>query len=151
EDVQRIRRLLLALPAEHQHARTDLMAQYDIAVAQHLALKSQLAVEHRSAPCVTSADIADLLQLTGDIRPLWDAPQRTNAERKQLLQTLISEIIVHHADRDRADLEIIWKGGLRERLTAYRARGVEAVVAAKTREGKSGRVIATELNAAGAV
>ena len=151
EDVQRIRRLLLALPAEHQHARTDLMAQYDLAVAQHLALKSQLALENTSALSVTSADIGDLLQLTSDIRHLWHAPQRTNAERKQLLQTVISEIIVHHADRDRAELEIVWKGGLRERLAAYRARGLEAVVAGKTLEGKSGRAIAKELNAAGAV
>jgi len=151
EDVQRIRQLLLALPAEHQHARTDLMAQYNDAVERHLALKSQLALESTSALSVTSADIADLLQLTSDIRQLWDATQRTNAERKQLLQSVISEIIVHHADRDRADLEIVWKGGLRERLVVYRARGLEAVVAEKTREGESGRAIAKALNAAGAV
>jgi hypothetical protein len=100
---------------------------------------------------ITSADIGQLIQLTDNIRQLWEAPQRTNDQRKQLLATVIEEIIVHHADRDGADLEIVWKGGHRERLPVYRPRGLEAVVADRTREGKSSRAIADELNAAGAV
>src|SRR5215470_13664692 len=40
EDIQRVRQLLLNLPAELQHARNDLMAQYDEAVQRHLMLKT---------------------------------------------------------------------------------------------------------------
>jgi hypothetical protein len=64
---------------------------------------------------------------------------------------VIAEIVLLHADRDGADLEIVWKGGLRQSLRAYRARGLEAAVAERTREGKTSRVIADELNHEGAV
>ena len=100
---------------------------------------------------VTSADIGDLIQLTRNVRQLWAAPQRTDDERKRLLQTLISEVIVHHADRARADLELVWKSGLREPLQVLRPLGVDAAVRELTLQGKNAARIADELNAAGVV
>jgi DNA invertase Pin-like site-specific DNA recombinase len=151
EDLQRIRQLLLNFPTGLQHARNDLMAEYDSAVARHLALKTHLATEPATVLSVTTADIGDLIEQTRNIRHLWEAPRRTNDQRKQLLQAVISEIIVHRADRDGADLEIAWTGGLRQPFRVYRPRGVEALVADRTQKGKSSRAIADELNAVGAI
>jgi hypothetical protein len=151
EDVDRLFQLLKNVPAELQSARNDLWAKYNEAVQHQLEVKTQLARETTPSLSITSAAIGQLIQLTHDVRQLRDAPQRTNDQRKRLLETVIEEIIVHRADREGADLEIVWKGGLRERLPVYRPRGLEAVVADRTREGKSSRAIADELNAAGAV
>ncbi|PYN93786.1 MAG: hypothetical protein DMD91_29335, partial [Candidatus Rokuibacteriota bacterium] len=151
EDVQKIRQLLLNLPPDVQAARIDLAAQYNTAVERQLELKTKLKMNTTPSLSVTSADIDDLVQLTRNVRQLWAAPQRTDDERKRLLRTLISEVILHHADREGADLEIVWKGGLRQPVRVLRPRGVEATVRDLTLQGKSAVRIADELNAAGVV
>jgi DNA invertase Pin-like site-specific DNA recombinase len=151
EDLQRIRQLLFNLPPELQHASIDLMAQYDVAARRHLELKTQLATETTSSLSMTVADTGDLIELTRNVRQLWQAPQRTNEERKRLLQAVVSEVILQRADRETADLEIVWKGGLRQVLTVRRPRGVDAYVATQTGTGKKAQQIADELNAAGAI
>jgi DNA invertase Pin-like site-specific DNA recombinase len=151
EDSQKIRQLLMNLPPDLQHARIDLMKEYDAAVQRQLDLKTQLAMETIPSLSMSTADIGELLALAGKIRPLWESPRRTHQERKQLLQTLLAEVIVHRADRAGADLEMVWHDGSRQPLQVYRAGGVEAFVADRTRAGKSSQAIANELNAAGAV
>jgi len=151
EDVDRLLRLLKSVPAELQPARNDLWAKYNEAVQHQLEVKTQLSRQTATSFSVTTADIGELIELTGNARGLWDAPQRTHAERKQLLEAVLEEILVHHADREGADLELVWKGGLRERVPVYRPRGLEAGVADRSREGKSARAIADELNTVGAV
>ena len=151
EDVQGLYQLLRNAPPEVQSARGDLWTKYNAAVQHQLQLKTQLASETAPSLSVTTADLGRLIQLTGNIRRLWEAPQRTYDEKKQLLKTVIAEIVVHQADRDGAEIEIMWKGGLKQPLRVYRARGVEALVADRTRAGKSSRAIADELNAVGAV
>jgi DNA invertase Pin-like site-specific DNA recombinase len=150
EDVDEYRRLLKSVPEAMQAARNDLWAKYDEAVQRQLALKNQRA-KNTTALSISTADAALLVQLTRDVRQLWHAPQRTNEQRKQLLESVIEEILVHQADRTGADLEIVWKGGLREPLRVHRPRGVEAVVAEETRAGKTAAAIAEKLNRAGAV
>jgi DNA invertase Pin-like site-specific DNA recombinase len=151
EDVEKLLQLLKNVPPELQSAHADLWAKYNAAVQRGLELKTQLAMETVPSLSITTADIGELITLTGNIRQLWAAPQRTNAEKKELLQTLIAEVIVHRADREGADLEILWKDGSRQPLRVYRASGVEAFVADRTRQGKNSQAIADELNAAGAV
>lgn len=151
EDVEKLFQLLKNVPPELQSAHADLWAKYNGAVQRRLELKTQLAMETVPSLSITTADIGELVTLTGNVRQLWEAPQRTNAEKKQLLQTLIAEVIVHRADREGAELEIVWNGGFRQPLRVYRAGGVEAFVADRTREGKTSQAIADELNEAGVV
>jgi DNA invertase Pin-like site-specific DNA recombinase len=151
EDAEKLFQLLKNVPPELQSAQGELWVKYNAAVQRRLELRTQLAMETVPSLSITTANIPELITLTGNIRQLWEAPQRTNAEKKQLLQTLIAEVIVHRADREGADLEMVWNGGFRQPLRVYRAGGVEAFVADRTREGKSSQAIADVLNAAGAV
>jgi len=150
-EVDRHRGALLNVPPHLQHARVDLMTQLDGAVQRCSELKTQLARETIPLPSVMAADVGELIRLSHNIGQLWASPRRTNEERKRLLQTLISEVILHRADRDVAEVEIVWKGGLRERFQVLRARGVEAVVRDLTLQGKTAARIADELNAAGVI
>jgi excisionase family DNA binding protein len=58
---------------------------------------------------------------------VWQATTTTDRERKQLLRTLIREIVVTvHATERRADVEIAWEGGARSELQVkLNARGPE--------------------------
>ena len=151
EDVQGLFQLLKSAPAELQSARNDLWAKYNTAVQHQLELKTQLATETAASLSLTPVDIGHLIQLTRNTRQLWESPQRTNDQKKQLLQTVITEIVVHRADREGADVEIVWKGALRQAVRVHRPRGVERRIADRTRTGNSIRAIADELNAEGAV
>jgi hypothetical protein len=150
QEVDELYTLLKHLPPHLHAAHIDLMTKYDTAVQRQLELKSQLTKQALLAP-LTIADVGDLTRLTGNVRQLWQAPARTYEERKQLLRAVIAEVDVHQADREGAIVEIVWIGGLRERLTVLRPRGVEAVVAKRTRDEETSTAIAGELNRAGTV
>jgi excisionase family DNA binding protein len=57
-------------------------------------------------------------QLARDLPRLWSAPTTTDRDRKGLLRTLISEVIVTaHRDDGRAAVEVCWEGGARTELS----------------------------------
>ena len=124
EDVERMRRFAMNIPPALEHARLDALAKYEAAVKQQMALKTQLSMETISAVRVTPADIDELVQLTRNVRALWVAPHRTHQEQKRLLHALLTEVLLLRADREAADVEIVWKGGLRHAPPGpSRARG----------------------------
>jgi uncharacterized protein YjiS (DUF1127 family) len=127
------------------------MVQYNAAVEHQQEVKTQLAAEAVPSLSISPRDIADLIGLTTNVRQLWTAPRRTDQERKRLLQTQLSDIVLTRLDREAVDVELVWKSGLREPLRVLRPRGVDAFVRDRTREGKSAPNIAAELNAAGVV
>jgi DNA invertase Pin-like site-specific DNA recombinase len=118
--------------------------KYDEALEHLEALKRDLA---RTAPMtrvtITAGDAAELRALTERIPELWAVA--TNAERKQLLRTVVPEIIVQAVTKEAVDLEIVWVGGLRQRIRALRPAGVDQVVAAVRKTGKDAATIAEEL------
>jgi len=150
-EVQKIRALALKLPAELQHARVDLMEQYNTAVARVAELKRQRAAAGPPPASLTSADVDELIRRTANVRQLWAAPARTNADRKRLVRAVITEVVIREVTHEAAQIEIVWKGGLRERVPVRRPRGVDAAVRDLTLQGKSAASIADELNAAGVV
>src|SRR4051812_16270712 len=80
----------------------------------------------RPAP-LTDDQRAALARLARDLPRLWNAPTTTDRDRKELLRTLVRDVIVtaHRADK-RADVEICWEGGARTELTVrLNARGPE--------------------------
>src|SRR5207247_7618487 len=147
-EVQQIRAFALKVPAELQHARIDLMEQYNAAVARLMELKRQPAAAGPLPPSLTTADLDELIRRTANVRQLWMAPTRTNADRKSLIRAVIAEVVVHEVNREAAEIEIIWKGGLRQAVTVLRPAGVDAVVQARTRNGDSAATITDTLNAA---
>ena len=72
--------------------------------------------------------------LARDLPRVWDAETTTDRDRKELLRTLVSDVIVtvHAADK-RADVEICWEGGARSELAVrLNARGPESRRLART-------------------
>jgi excisionase family DNA binding protein len=80
----------------------------------------------RPAP-LTDAERHALARLARDLPRLWAAPTTTDRDRKELVRTLVAEVVVTcHPDERRAAVEIAWEGGARTELgVRLNARGPE--------------------------
>jgi excisionase family DNA binding protein len=85
------------------------------------------ALEHARPQPLTDAERRALAALARDLPQLWDAATTTDRDRKQLLRTLIREIVVTvNGEQRRAAVEVAWEGGARTALTVkLNARGPE--------------------------
>jgi len=85
-------------------------------------------LESRRPEPLTSAEREALGRIAKDLPGLWAADTTTDRDRKELLRTLISEIVVTVTDTPRqADVAICWEGGARTELTVPLVhRGVES-------------------------
>ena len=74
-------------------------------------------LEARQPEPLTPAERHALARLARDLPRLWRADTTTARDRKELLRTLVGEVIVTvKEDPRRAELEIVWEGGARTAL-----------------------------------
>ncbi len=74
-------------------------------------------VTRRLLASLTAAERQALARLARDLPHLWDAETTTARDRKELLRTLVGEVIVTVKDDPRrAEIEIVWEGGARTEL-----------------------------------
>jgi hypothetical protein len=80
----------------------------------------------RPAP-LTDAERTALTRLARDLPRLWKSDTTTDRDRKELLRTLIGDVVVTvHAEQRRAAVQICWEGGARTELSVrLNARGPE--------------------------
>ena len=84
-------------------------------------------LDARQPEPLTDAERQALGWLARDLPRLWDANTTTPRDRKELLRTLVCEVVVTvKPDPRRAEIEIIWEGGARTELrVALNQRGPE--------------------------
>jgi DNA invertase Pin-like site-specific DNA recombinase len=150
DQVTRLRRLLISM-ADLPDAHADLKIEFDAAARRVNTLKAELEPSTSPRSAITVADIEELVHRTRNVHDLWKSPRRSPQDRKQLIRAVVSEVVVLRADIQTADVEIVWKGGLRQPVTVYRSRGVDSYVADHSRAGKPAQQVADDLNAAGVV
>ena len=73
-----------------------------------------------TAARVTDSDADELIRLSANVRELWNAKTTTNEDRKRLLRTVLSEVIVKAISSDALDVELVWVAGLRSPLRVPR-------------------------------
>jgi hypothetical protein len=124
--------------ARRQHAladpnsrlvRADLEARFEEALRRRDEFRQQLTL--LAAPPATSIgpDAAkELVTLAADVRRLWQAPSTTNEDRKQLLRTALSQILVVASTEQYLDIELVWAGGRREPHRIPRPKAVDQLV-----------------------
>ena len=92
------------------------------ALEQALALAERerraLAELHRHRPAPLSEHERRVLRrLAGDLRRVWAAPSMTDRDRKELLRTLLEDVVISvDRERHRATVELFWQGGARSEL-----------------------------------
>jgi DNA invertase Pin-like site-specific DNA recombinase len=127
-EADRARRQFDACEPEHRLVARTLERSLEDALAAVERERGKLSALEQARPApLTDGERAALARLARDLPRLWNAPTTTDRDRKELLRTLVRDVIVtvQAADK-RADVEICWEGGARTELTVrLNARGPE--------------------------
>jgi DNA invertase Pin-like site-specific DNA recombinase len=118
-DADRARRQFDACEPEHRLVARTLERALEEALADVECERGKLVALEQARPAPLSDDERQALaRLARHLPRLWDADSTADRDRKQLLRTLIREVVVTtHAAERRADVEIAWEGGARTELS----------------------------------
>jgi DNA invertase Pin-like site-specific DNA recombinase len=121
QQVERLR--YQALLAERQYNRVDpdnrliaaeLERRWERALRElrqaEEALTTRRATKSKSA-MLTPEEQNEFLALGPHLPELWQRPDVSRADKKQLLRTLIDKVVLHRITRDRIAVRIVWCGG----------------------------------------
>lgn len=106
-------RRYLAVDPDNRLVARGLERDWEAKLAALAEAESELASRERRRPrTLTAAERAAIGALGGDLARVWSAPTTTDRDRKELLRTLLEEVIVN-VDRDaaQAHLTMRWRGG----------------------------------------
>ena len=108
---------LVARSVEHAYEQALLALERE---QRKLALD-----EHARPEPLTDPERVALARLGRDLPRLWDAPTTSDRDRKELLRTIVRDVVVTVKRVDRyADVEILWEGGARTQLRLQVGRGL---------------------------
>ncbi len=125
-DAERAERQFDACEPENRLVARTLERRLEQALAAVERERGKLAaLEHARPQPLSDEERRALSGLARDLPRLWGAGTTTDRDRKQLLRTLIREVVVTvHGEPRRAAVEISWEGGARSELAVkLNARG----------------------------
>jgi DNA invertase Pin-like site-specific DNA recombinase len=117
-EADRARRQFDACEPEHRLVARTLEHRLEQALGVIELERKRLAALERSRPePLTAEERRALARVARDLPRLWNAQTTTDRDRKELLRTLLGEVIVTIREPDRrAELELVWEGGARSQL-----------------------------------
>ncbi|HKS53084.1 MAG TPA: recombinase family protein [Pseudonocardiaceae bacterium] len=112
-------RRYLAVDPDNRLVARGLEADWEKALRTVADAEAELARREAERPkTLTTQEKTAILVLGADIAAVWDAPTTTDRDRKELLRTLLDEVIIHvDKTAKRADLTLRWRGGALTELT----------------------------------
>ena len=113
-EAQRAERRYRAVDPDNRLVARGLEAEWEKSLAALGAAEEELARREHQRPRILSAEERKhILSLGDDLERVWSAPTTTARDHKELLRTLLEDIIVD-VDRDKhqAHLVLRWRGGL---------------------------------------
>ena len=112
-EAERAERRYRQVEPEHRLVARGLERDWEKALGALAEAEAELSLRERQRPhTLTDTERAQLLALGSDLGRVWSAPTTTDRDRKQLLRTLIEEVILDVAREERrATLTLRWRGG----------------------------------------
>lgn len=109
----RAERRYLAVEPENRLVARGLEAEWERCLREVAAAEGELERRERRRPRVLSASERDDIHALGnDIGRVWSAVSTTDRDRKELLRTLLEEVIVGvEREQARCQLTLRWRGG----------------------------------------
>ena len=98
---------------ENRLVARGLEAEWENRLRDLKAAEAELERKQRRQPSVVGCDQLQRLQALGsDLDRVWGAPTTTDRDRKQLLRTLLEEVVIAvERDAGEAQLTLRWRGG----------------------------------------
>ena len=113
-EAQRAERRYRLVDPDNRLVTRGLEAEWERCLRAVQTAEAELAGREQQRPLTLGAEQhAAILSLGADLDRVWSAPPTTDRDRKELLRTLVEEVIVA-ADRTKkqAHLTLRWRGGL---------------------------------------
>jgi DNA invertase Pin-like site-specific DNA recombinase/uncharacterized protein YndB with AHSA1/START domain len=112
-EAERAERRYRAVEPENRLVARGLETEWEAKLRALAAAEAELTRRERLRPTVLAPEErATLLALGQDVGRVWSAPTTTDRDRKELLRTLLEEVIVAVERAEfRADLTLRWRGG----------------------------------------
>jgi excisionase family DNA binding protein len=113
-EAERAERRYRAVEPEHRLVARGLEAEWEARLRALEQAQAELARRESQRPKTLSPEERKaLLALGADLKAVWYAPTTTPRDQKELLRTLLEEVIIAvHRDEFRAHLTLRWCGGL---------------------------------------
>ena len=118
-DAERAERRYRQVEPEHRLVARGLERDWEKALGALAEAEAELSLRERRRPrALTDTEREQLLALGSDLGRVWSAPSTTDRDRKQLLRSVVEEVILD-VDRPerRATITIRWRGGALAELT----------------------------------
>ena len=117
-EAERARRQFDACEPENRLVARTLEGKLEAALVEvQREQRALAAVEHTRPAPLTDLERQALASLARDLPRLWAAKTTSDRDRKELLRTLISEVVVTvRRPENIADVEVFWEGGARSEL-----------------------------------
>jgi hypothetical protein len=116
----RAERRYRAVDPENRLVARGLEAEWEAALQAAQDAEAELDRREAARPIrLSTGERAKLLAIAADLPALWAAPSTTDRDRKELLHTLLDDVVITADDTSRtARLVLHWKGGLISEITA---------------------------------
>jgi len=113
-EAERAERRYRAVEPENRLVARGLEAEWEKGLHALDDAQAELAQRETQRPRALSAEErAAVLALGNDLERVWDAPTTTDRDRKEILRTLLEEVIVTlNTEKRNAHLTLRWQGGL---------------------------------------
>jgi DNA invertase Pin-like site-specific DNA recombinase len=160
-ETERAERQYHAVEPENRLVARSLERQWEEALRKQRDLMEEYDRFLKEQPPQLSEDQrARILALSSDLPALWNAPETTAVDRKEIIRLVVERVVVHvRGDSERAEVEISWRGGATTRhpiirpVSRYESLGnydqlMNRIIAMR-QEGQTIKQIAVQLNAEG--
>jgi sugar-specific transcriptional regulator TrmB len=120
-EASRAERRYRAVDPDNRSVARGLEREWEESLSALEAARAELARREEERPRVLSeAERTSLLAVGADLNAVWNAPTTSPRDRKELLRTLLEEVIVK-VERDKygAHLTMRWKGGALTELDVH--------------------------------
>jgi DNA invertase Pin-like site-specific DNA recombinase len=102
-----------AVDPSNRLVAASLESRWEEALARQRQVQEDYDRFARETPrALTETDRARIAALASDIPALWQAPETTHADRKQIIRCLVQQVVVHvRCDSEAVGVTIHWIGG----------------------------------------
>jgi len=117
----RAERRYRAVDPDNRLVARGLEREWEESLSALEAAKAELARREAERPrSLSNEERANLLTIGADLNAVWNAPTTSARDRKELLRTLLEEVIIKvERDKFAAHLTMRWKGGALTELDLY--------------------------------